>query len=116
MSRSALSLVAVLALASRSALAQPDPADPTPLTAKTYAYPSGIASIPRLCPTVAGPDFVFTSLTKWTPSPMPSVVLRLGTTSATPPPRTRNPNVRPPSSTVLAVCLYLHSDQLYLTL
>lgn len=42
MSRSALSAVIALALASRSAFAQVDPADPTPLTAKTYAYPSGI--------------------------------------------------------------------------
>ncbi|KAI9568153.1 hypothetical protein HD554DRAFT_2191607 [Boletus coccyginus] len=42
MSRSVLSAVVALALVSRSALAQPDPADPTPLTEKTYAYPSGI--------------------------------------------------------------------------
>ncbi|KAH0832850.1 hypothetical protein J3R83DRAFT_11777 [Lanmaoa asiatica] len=45
MSRSALSALIAVAIASRLAFAQPDPADPTPLTAKTYAYPSGIASI-----------------------------------------------------------------------
>lgn len=45
MSRSALSALVVAAIAARLVLAQPDPADPTPLTAKTYAYPSGIASI-----------------------------------------------------------------------
>ncbi|KAI9568151.1 hypothetical protein HD554DRAFT_2260752 [Boletus coccyginus] len=43
-SRSVLSAVIALALVSRSAFAQPDPADPTPLTEKTYAYPSGIAN------------------------------------------------------------------------
>ncbi|KAG9314771.1 hypothetical protein JVU11DRAFT_3854 [Chiua virens] len=42
MSRSALSALIVLVIASRSAFAQPDPADPTPLTAKHYAYPTGI--------------------------------------------------------------------------
>ena len=47
MSRSALSALVVVAIASRLALAQPDPADPTPLTAKTYTY-SDIASIPLL--------------------------------------------------------------------
>ncbi|KAI9569220.1 hypothetical protein HD554DRAFT_2091984 [Boletus coccyginus] len=41
-SHSILSAVIALALVSRSAFAQPDPADPTPLTEKTYAYPSGI--------------------------------------------------------------------------
>ncbi|KAG8213494.1 hypothetical protein J3R82DRAFT_12033 [Butyriboletus roseoflavus] len=46
MSRSALSALIAVAIASRSAFAQPDPADPTPLTAKTYAYPSGIANDP----------------------------------------------------------------------
>ncbi|KAF9220446.1 hypothetical protein BS17DRAFT_787441 [Gyrodon lividus] len=42
MSRSALSALFVVALASKSTFAQPDPADPTPLVDKTYAYPSGI--------------------------------------------------------------------------
>ncbi|KAF9234084.1 hypothetical protein BU15DRAFT_53062 [Melanogaster broomeanus] len=42
MSRSALSALFVVALAAKSAFAQPDPADPTPLVSKTYAYPSGI--------------------------------------------------------------------------
>lgn len=46
MSRFALSTLVAVAIASRSAFAQPDPADPTPLTAKTYAYPSAIASVP----------------------------------------------------------------------
>ncbi|KAN0083951.1 hypothetical protein V8E55_007455 [Tylopilus felleus] len=44
MSRSALSFFITLAIASRSALAQIDPADPNPLTAKTYAWPSQIAN------------------------------------------------------------------------
>ncbi|KAF8434200.1 hypothetical protein L210DRAFT_3411075 [Boletus edulis BED1] len=48
MSRSTLSLLIAVAIASKSAFAQPDPADPTPLTAKTYAYPSGLACIPLL--------------------------------------------------------------------
>jgi len=42
MSRSALSLVVALAIASRTALAQIDPADPNPLTDKIYAWPTGI--------------------------------------------------------------------------
>jgi len=42
MSRSALSALLFVAIASKSALAQPDPADPEPLTDKSYSYPSGI--------------------------------------------------------------------------
>ncbi|KAG1725499.1 uncharacterized protein EDB91DRAFT_1168267 [Suillus paluster] len=42
MSRSTLSVLLAFAAASKFALAQPDPADPTPLVDKTYAYPSGI--------------------------------------------------------------------------
>ncbi|KAG0700156.1 hypothetical protein DFH29DRAFT_933391 [Suillus ampliporus] len=42
MSRSTLSVLLALAATSKFALAQPDPADPTPLVDKTYAYPSGI--------------------------------------------------------------------------
>ncbi|KIJ13179.1 hypothetical protein PAXINDRAFT_170792 [Paxillus involutus ATCC 200175] len=42
MSRSTLSALLAVALASKFAFAQPDPADPTPLVDKTYAYPSGI--------------------------------------------------------------------------
>ncbi|EIW84436.1 hypothetical protein CONPUDRAFT_80778 [Coniophora puteana RWD-64-598 SS2] len=42
MSRTALSTFLTLAIAARFALAQPDPADPTPLVDKTYSYPGGI--------------------------------------------------------------------------
>ncbi|KAG2034999.1 hypothetical protein BDR03DRAFT_935025 [Suillus americanus] len=42
MSRSTLSVLLAIAATSKLALAQPDPADPTPLVDKTYAYPSGI--------------------------------------------------------------------------
>jgi len=42
MSRSALSAILAFAAVSKFAFAQPDPADPTPLVDKTYAYPSGI--------------------------------------------------------------------------
>lgn len=42
MSRSILSVLLAIAATSKLALAQPDPADPTPLVDKTYAYPSGI--------------------------------------------------------------------------
>jgi hypothetical protein len=42
MSRSALSVLVAVAVASRLALAQIDPADPTPLVSKTYLYPNGI--------------------------------------------------------------------------
>jgi hypothetical protein len=44
MSRSTLSVLLAIAATSKLALAQPDPADPTPLVDKTYAYPSGIVS------------------------------------------------------------------------
>lgn len=46
MSRSTLSAILALAAFSNFAFAQPDPADPTPLVDKTYAYPSGIVSFP----------------------------------------------------------------------
>jgi hypothetical protein len=46
MSRSALSAILAFAAVSKFAFAQPDPADPTPLVDKTYAYPSGIVSFP----------------------------------------------------------------------
>ncbi|KAH7923176.1 hypothetical protein BV22DRAFT_1106222 [Leucogyrophana mollusca] len=42
MSRSTLSALLAVAAVSKFALAQPDPADPTPLVDKHYAYPSGI--------------------------------------------------------------------------
>jgi len=44
MSRSTLSVLLAIAATSQFVLAQPDPADPTPLVDKTYAYPSGIVS------------------------------------------------------------------------
>ncbi|EGN98627.1 hypothetical protein SERLA73DRAFT_181179 [Serpula lacrymans var. lacrymans S7.3] len=42
MSRSTLSAILAVAAASTLVFAQPDPADPTPLVDKHYAYPSGI--------------------------------------------------------------------------
>lgn len=42
----ALSALFAVAIA-KAAFAQPDPADPTPLTDKHYAYPTGIVSPPK---------------------------------------------------------------------
>lgn len=49
----ALSALFAVAIASKAAFAQPDPADPTPLTDKHYAYPTGIVSIPECVSFVA---------------------------------------------------------------
>jgi len=69
----ARSSLAVVVAAASLALAQPDPADPTPLVDKHYQYPDGIVSTTHLVVDVA---HVLVSHTKSTTTQRPSVVLK----------------------------------------